>query len=848
MRRPRTAKLRPVERLPIDAFLPEITTLLGKAGCLVITAEPGAGKTTRVPGAILDAGLAGHGSVLVLQPRRVAARAAARRVAAERRSAAGAEVGWQVRFENRSSAQTRLLYITEGILTRRLLDDAALEGVGCVILDEFHERSLHADLALALLQEVRSTLRPELRLVVMSATLTAEPVAEFLGDAPIVRVPGRMFPLEITHAVERDQGPLPQRVALAVRRACKDSTGDVLVFLPGAGEIRRVQEILRDLGDAEVLPLHGELRAEDQDRALAEGSRRKIILATNIAETSLTIPGVRTVVDSGLARVLVHDADHGLDRLELKPISRASATQRAGRAGRVAAGRVWRLWTRAEEAAMPEFEAPEIRRVELARTALELHAFGEKDLARFRWFESPPAEMLASAEQFLERSGAVKMGCITALGERMLRIPASPRIARLLLAAEAGGVGPEGALLAALLSERDIVRGADAPLLEHEATGPSDLLLRLDLLRRGGSMLDRAAVDAVLKAADQFASAAGFPAAGARRALDAATEEALLRALLHAFPDRLARRKDAGRSEGTMVGGRGVQLSPRSVVRDAELFLVLDADLGRRGENARIQVRMASAVEPAWLADIPGALREERASAFDPARGRVMQRQSRLFEDLLLEEVVAAVHDQAAESEALRAALRAAPDLLLTGRSDDELALLTRLRCLRDWRPELGLPVLDAAALVSAADAWIDSCRSMKDVGAIALHDILTTLLGASELRRLMDLVPEALSLPSGSTRRLAYEEGKAPILAVRLQELFGEPDTPTIAGGRVRVLLHLLAPNHTVVQVTQDLKSFWNNTYPQVRKDLRGRYPRHSWPDDPWTAEPTARAKRRGT
>ncbi len=824
MRRPLTAKLLAVETLPIDAFLPAITASLRKAGGLVITAEPGAGKTTRVPAAILDAGLAGTGSVVVLQPRRVAARAAARRVAAERRSAAGAEVGWQVRFENRSSALTRLLFITEGILTRRLLDDPSLEGVGCVVLDEFHERSLHADVALALLREVQTTIRPDLRVVVMSATLTAEPVAEFLGAVPIVRVPGRVFPLEIIHAEARDQSPLPQRVALATRRAFKDSTGDVLVFLPGAGEIRRVQEMLRDVNEAEVLPLHGELRAEDQDRALSTGERRKIILATNIAETSLTIPGVRAVVDSGLARVLIHDADHGLDRLELKPISRASATQRAGRAGRVAAGRVWRLWTRAEEAAMPEFEAPEIRRVELARTALELHAFGERDLAAFRWFEAPPTEMLASADQFLERSGAVNKGCITPLGERMLRIPASPRIARLLLAAEAAGVGPEGALLAALLSERDIVRGADAASLEQEATGPSDLLLRLDLLRRGGSMLDRAAVDGVLKAAEQFAAAAGLSAAGARRALDAATEEALLRALLFAFPDRLARRKDVGRSEGAMVGGRGVQLSSRSVVRDAELFLVLDADLGRRGENTRIQVRMASAVEPAWLSDIRGALHEEKESAFDPDRGRVMQRQRRMFEDLVLDEVVAAVHDPAAESEALRAALQAEPALFLAGRGEDELALLTRIHCLREWRAELELPVLDAAALVTAADAWLDSCRSMKDVAAISFHDVLSALLGAAELRRCMDLVPESLALPSGSTRRILYEEGKLPILAVRLQELFGEPDTPTIAGGRVRVLLHLLSPNHQVVQVTQDLKSFWNNTYPQVRKDLRGR------------------------
>jgi ATP-dependent helicase HrpB len=836
-----------VERLPVDAFLPDITAQLRQAGGLVITAEPGAGKTTRVPAAILDAGLAGAGSVVVLQPRRVAARAAARRVAQERHSAAGAEVGWQVRFENRSSASTRLLYITEGILTRRLLDDPALDGVGCVVLDEFHERSLHADLALALLKEVRASLRPDLRIVVMSATLLAEPVAAFLGAAPIVRVPGRLHPVEIQHAAERDERPMPQRAALAVRRALADAEGDILVFLPGAGEIRRVQEALRDVDAADILPLHGELRPEDQDRALQQSERRKVILATNIAETSLTIPGVRTVIDSGLARVLVHDADHGLDRLELRPISRASATQRAGRAGRVAAGRVVRLWTRGEEAAMPEFETPEVQRVDLARTALELHAFGERDLNAFAWFEAPPPEMLARATQYLERCGATTDGRLSPLGERMLRIPTNPRLARLLLAAEASGVGPEGALVAALLSERDIVRGQDAAALEHEATGTSDVLLRLDLLRRGGSLLDRAAVDAVLKAAEHFAAAAGLRAATARRSLDDATESSLLRALLLAFPDRLARRKDKGRAEGVMVGGRGVQLSPRSVVRDAELFLVLDADLGRRGENARIQVRTASAVESAWLNDLPGALKEERVTAFDSERGRVMQRRTLRFEDLLLEESASPVADKDAERTALREILRAEPERFLAGRSADELDLLVRMNCLSVWCPELELPALDGPALVAAADPWLDSCRSLKDVEGIALSEVLASALGATRYRRCLEMAPESLSLPSGSTRRLQYELGKLPLLAVRLQELFGEPDTPTIANGRVKVLLHLLAPNHQVVQVTQDLKSFWNNTYPQVRRDLRGRYPRHSWPEDPWTAEPTARAKRRG-
>lgn len=835
-----------VERLPIDAHLSSIVAALREHSAVVISAAPGAGKTTRVPSALLDAGLAGSGRVVVLQPRRVAARAAARRVAEERRSAPGAEVGWQIRFENRSSAATRILFITEGILTRWLMENPELPGVGCVVLDEFHERSLHADVGLALLREVQQSLRPDLRLVVMSATLDAAPVAAFLGGAPLIEVPGRMFPLEIRHAEARDDRPLPSRAAAATRVALRSCEGDVLVFLPGVGEIRRTFEALSDLNGVDILPLHGELRSEEQDRVLSVSARRKVILATNIAETSLTIPGVRAVVDSGEARFNIHDPDHGIDRLELRSISRASATQRAGRAGRTAPGVVYRLWTKAEEAAMPEFETPELQRVDLARTALELHAFGERDLAKFAWFEAPAPEALVRAESLLQRLGAVRDGVPTATGRRMLDVAAHPRVARLLLATQDAGVLAQGVWLAALLSERDIVRRTDAASLVHLPTGPSDVLARRDMLAGGdGRSCDRAAVDVVQRAAEQYAAALSVRAAPMRAAVLDAEESTLLRCLLQAWPDRVARRLTLGGADGMMVGGRGVTLGPASVVRDAELFLVLDADLGRRGLHARAQVRVASAVEPAWLSDIPGALQAEESVVWDDTRGRAMRRKVQRYEDLVLSESQSPVQDAAAGAAALRAMLQNAPEALLEQRAE-ELQLLLRLSCLRAWRPELELPVLDAAALVAAVDPWIEQCPSLEDVRRVPLHDLLTAIMGERRLRDALTQVPESLSLPSGSTRVLEYAADKPPVLAVRLQELFGEPDTPTIAGGRVRVLLHLLAPNHQVVQVTHDLKSFWNTTYQQVRKDLRGRYPRHSWPEDPWTAEPTARAKRR--
>ncbi len=843
----------PSESLPIDAFIPEIVTAIRSAGAVVVVAEPGAGKTTRIPPALVKSGLAAKGQVVVLQPRRVAARAAARRIAEEHGSEVGDWAGYQVRFENRTSAATRIRVVTEGILMRALQSDPELRGVDAVVLDEFHERSIHADLALALVRDVRAGLRPDLRLVVMSATLEAEPVAAYLGGVPIVRVPGRQFPLEVKLLEQSDDRPIPIRAVAGVRRAVTESEGDILVFLPGAGEISRTAEGLADLARERrlvVLPLHGEMRAEDQDRVLQPSKERRVILATNVAETSLTVPGVRIVVDTGMARILTHDQDHGMDRLELRRISRASATQRGGRAGRLGPGVVYRMWTKSEESQMAPHDTPEIRRIDLAGPVLELRAWGETDLRRFGWFEAPDPAALERAERLLVRLGALDPSTLapTALGRALVRVPAHPRVARILAEGHRRGAPGDAASIAALLSERDVVfrRAADlsrtASLLP---TGPSDVLARRDLLEGGRGRhgdLDSNAVRSVERARDQFRRVSEDVFGKSERG--GASEDDLLAIVFSGYVDRVARRRKAQSAEAVMVGGRGLVLTPESVVRDDELFVVIDGDMGRRGEFAKAQVRQASAVRRAWLDRIPGAMNVSEETAWDAERQRAVTRRRTRYEDLVLDDVEIAT-DPVAGAQLLLDAARKDPHaaLDLTGSVGD---LITRLRCLAEWMPELSWPGLTDAEIVAALEPWLDGKSSVAALRAIPLHDVLLGRLSRDQRKALDDDAPEVLDMPSGSRRGLKYEVGKAPVLAVRLQELFGQPETPSVARGRVRVILHLLAPNMQVVQVTQDLRSFWNTTYQQVRKDLRGRYPKHSWPEDPWTAQPTARAKPR--
>jgi ATP-dependent helicase HrpB len=858
-----------MKRLPIDSRLPEIVDLVRAHRRLVLVAPPGAGKTTRVPVALVASGLltAEHPALVLLQPRRVAARASARRIAEEQGWTLGDEVGYQIRFERRVGPRTRLRVVTEGLLNRQLVADPFLEGVGAVVLDEFHERSLDTDLALALLREVRETVRDDLIVVVMSATMDAEPVARFLGGCPVLNVEGRSHPVEINYR-PTTRPSAAESIAAAVQEAAAipGARGDLLVFLPGAEEIRRASARLEPWAEREralVLPLHGNLSGEDQDRALRPSERRKVILATNIAETSLTIDGVTTVIDSGLARFASHDPERGLDRLELGRISQASATQRAGRAGRTAPGRCVRLWSEREQRGLIAADVPEVLRVDLASTVLALHAWGLADPGRFAWFEPPPADRLAGAERLLVELGALSGagGTISTLGEALLALPVHPRLGRLLLAAASDGHLPEGAALAALLSEKDILvsedRPAPAPSPARPAgRGSSDLLVRLDLLAEAGrarfapalraQRIELGAARRVARVRDELLRL-GKRLPGRRRPPDVeADEETMLRWLLLAYPDRVTRRRGPSDATGVMVGGRGVRLAPESIVRDAEFFLALDPREDRRGGTREARVRIASAVRVDWLESLfPEGVRRERTVRFDADRQSVVGVRTVWYRDLLVREDGHAAVDPSAASATLAEALRPRASAFFHA-NEAASAWLARLDFLKRVIPEADLPVLDAEALGDLLESACAGCRSVEEVRRVPLVPLLKGRLTHAQGRLLDEQAPEAITVPSGSRIRLTYEADRPPVLAVRLQELFGWTDTPRLAGGRVAILLHLLGPNFRPVQVTDDLRSFWSTTYFQVRKDLRARYPRHSWPDDPLSARPEAKGGRR--
>lgn len=862
----------PLAPLPIDEFLPQILRALRDGnGNLVLVAEPGAGKTTRVPPAILPLLEGGpHRNAVMLQPRRVAARAAAQRIADERGWRLGGEVGYHVRFDRVIGRDTRLRVLTEGILTRQLLDDAYLDGVGCVVLDEFHERSIHVDLAIALLREVQQTVRPDLKIVVMSATLSAEPVAAFLGGAPVVRVPGRTFPIEVEHrAVARDRWIEDHVVdALAREVGAPRDSGDVLVFLPGVGEINRSVEAASDLArehDLAMFPLHGSLTGDEQFAALRPAKRRKVIFATNIAETSLTIDGVTTVIDSGLHRMAGYDARRGMDTLTLARVSRASAEQRAGRAGRTRPGRCVRLWSAKEHAELAAFDPPEIARVDLAATVLALHAWGADDPRRFGFFQPPPEQMLASAERLLAMLGALENGKITPLGRTMLAFPAHPRLARLLLAAADWGMPDQGAAVAAMLSEKDFV-------IEDRPASPtrrsdSDVLDRLEMLEsrgRGDWEIDRPALRQVQRAKEQLSfslsrysgkgqgeesfSVPKSPAQaiGPSPPPPGVTGEGVMKLILLAYPDRVCRLRDRARRTGTMVGGGGVRLAAESAVVDADFFVAVDARHNPSAARAESLVRIASKVEPAWLgAMFPHLVRREKQAEFDEQRQRVVGVSRAYFVDLLLDEQpnLAVDDETAARVLAEHLAPRAAE---LIGRDERAANLLARIDLLRRAMPEHPWPAFEGQDLRAIL---ADACRGKRSADQVTGGAIASAIESrlAFPLDRLLDQqAPEAIEVPTGNRIRVRYSPDQPPVLAVRLQELFGLPQTPRVAGGRVAVKLELLGPNYRPVQVTDDLASFWKNTYPQVRKDLRARYPKHSWPEDPLTAPPQAKGGRR--
>lgn len=847
--------------LPIDQSLPDIVQSLRQCPSLVLVAPPGAGKTTRVPPAILRAGLlpAEHPNLLMLQPRRIAARAAAMRIAQENGWTVGREVGYHIRFERAIGPTTRLRVLTEGILTRQLLADPLLEGVGAVLLDEFHERSIHTDLAIALLRQLQSA-RPELLLVVMSATLDARKAAKYLGGCPVIRVEGRMHPVQITY-MPREHEPLPHRIATALQQTLNEP-GDVLVFLPGMDEICRTMRAIEPLAqqhDLLVLPLHGSLSAQEQVAAICPADRRKVVLATNIAETSLTIDGVRTVIDSGLARVIEYDPHRSLERLELQRISKASAEQRAGRAGRTAPGQAIRLWSQKQHHALTDFQTPEVMRIDLAATVLAILAWGHGDPHTFPWFEPPPREAIESARRLLEMLGAItdaEPARLTSLGERMLSLPVHPRLARLLVEAVRSGMAEEGAAIAAILSEKDFLT-LDRPEPMQIRTGgvhsQSDLLVRLDLLRQAESarfaaslrdrQIDPSAARHVCRTRDQLLRIARRIRCEHR---PADRDQTLLKLPLLAYPDRVVRRRDSDPSGGAMVGGGGVRLAEESAVRDGELFVALDVRQDQRSDHQESLVRIASTIRPQWLEELfAHCLRREQAVEFDPQRRQVVGVTRLWYRDLLLRQSAGGPVDPRQASTLLADVLRREARGIFEA---DEAAarLLARVDLLRRHMPEHRWPALDDAQLAQLLADASQGKRSIDDIRRSSLAALLRGLMPYPLDRLLDEHAPDAIQVPSGSRIRLTYSADRPPVLAVRLQEVFGWTDTPRVAAGRVRVLLHLLGPNYRPVQITDDLRSFWSTTYFQVRKDLRVRYPRHAWPEDPLTAKPQAKGGRK--
>nr|WP_236519402.1 ATP-dependent helicase HrpB [Sandaracinus amylolyticus] len=835
----------PIEALPIDPFLPEITAA-ARAGNLVLVAEPGAGKTTRVPRALLlESGLADAGEIVVLEPRRIATRMAAKRVAEELGEEVGGRVGYTVRFDDVSSARTRVRFVTEGVLTRRLVADPTLRGVSCVVLDELHERSLHADLALAMVRALQRAERPDLRLVAMSATLEAERVASFL-DAPVVRVPGRRYEVTIEHAEGADDRPLERRVAAAVKRALRESSeGHVLVFLPGAAEIRRAAEALEEGAralDVDVLPLHGDLPPAEQDRAVRPSARRKVILATNVAETSLTIDGVVAVVDSGLARVARHSPWSGLPTLETEPICQASATQRAGRAGRTRAGRAIRLYTKHDHDTRPRHDAPEIQRVDLADTVLALRARGVRDVLEFPFFEAPPRAAIVAADRLLSLLGATTHeGALTGVGRDLLALPLHPRLGRVVLEADAHGLGARGATLAALLAERDLRMSMRTRMSRdrdhaHES-GTSDAVHRLELFetvaaqgvsasRLRAHELDVAGGMAAARASEQIVRALKRVKGRPSEHADLDEDAILRRALLAGFPDRVARRRRAKEPEVVLAGGGSARLAETSVVREPELMVAIDAE-ERRGA---IEVRTASAIEAEWLLEmLPDAIEDVRELRFDPKTRRIEKIAALRYLGLTIDE---SRGDAAGEPGAAAVLARALMEQGIDRLIDREALAQLRLRLALARKVDPSLPELDDARLLSVLEQASEGRRSVDEVKGAGLFDLLLADLGHDVTSKLDRLAPDHVSLPGRKRVAVHYEVDRPPWIESRMQDFFGWLEGPRIGGEPV--VLHLLAPNQRAVQVTTDLAGFWDRHYPTLRKELMRRYPRHAWPDDP--------------
>jgi ATP-dependent helicase HrpB len=881
--------------LPIYELRDELIAALKTDSRLIIEAPTGSGKSTQVPQMLLDSGLCG-GEIVVLQPRRIAARMLARRVAHERGGETGGEVGYQVRFESVVSNKTRIRYVTEGILLRQLLDDPQLRGVSAICFDEFHERHLYGDITLARALHLQQT-RSDLKIIVMSATLDAAPLREYLAPCRELKSEGRMFPVEISYAAKKidfDHHPVWEAAADAFESAIRSGAeGDVLIFMPGAYEISRTVEAVRSKSCAKefaVLPLHGELSPRDQDAAVEPGSGRKVVVATNVAETSITIDGIRVVIDSGLARIARYDPARGIDTLFVERISRASADQRTGRAGRTAPGTCFRLWTLQEHATRRAQELPEILRHDLSEVVLTLKAGGIDDVENFAWLEKPDPVSLARTLTLLTDLGALTppqrpdnfnknpprpsgtppmegnaiqenaketipssegcpkggVGSLTDIGRKMVSFPMHPRYARMLLAADQYHCVRQACLIAALTQGKGILERNKG----KETRGQRDDLLGDDdcsdfkRLMRAWSFADKnnysmgackplgihaAAARQVTPLYERFLQIAEQQGLKVNRA--APEDEQLQKCILTAFSDQLAKRYDQGTLRCDLIHGRTGELARESVIRDAELLVAAEiTEIGQTRGQTGVLLNLATAVQEEWLEELfPEDFHEERVPQYDTSIKRVVVERRRMFRDLALDKSI--THDpKPDEAAAVLAAEVLKGNLDIPGWDDEIETWILRVNLLAQWCPDKNIPVIDEAARRTMLEELCLGAVCRKDLREANVKAVVRDWLTYEQQQWIEKQMPERFAMPGGHRARIRYETGHKPVLSAMIQDFFGMTQTPKIAFGRIPLVVELLAPNKRPVQITEDLESFWRTAYPELRPALSRRYPRHKW------------------
>lgn len=826
-----------MNQYPIAEIVDEIRDALHLQTTVILQAPPGAGKSTILPLELLKAGWLGDKKIILLEPRRMAARSVAQRMADLLDEEVGKTIGYRVRFDQRVSAQTRIEVVTEGILTRRLQQDNTLEDVGMVIFDEFHERSLHSDLSLALCRDLQQILREDLRILIMSATLDGMQLSSVLDQAPVITSKGRQYPIEVRYTAIDANAPIAGQVTTVISKILKEETGDMLVFLPGVREIQQTADMLNErCSDIAVRPLYGELSLQAQQDAIKPDpqQRRKIVLATSIAETSLTIEGIHIVVDSGLARVPKFDPNSGMAKLETVKVTQDAADQRAGRAGRLGPGIAIRLWPEATHHYLKPQRIPEILDADLAPLVLELAQWGVKDIQSMTWVTAPPAGSVEQAKTLLQELQAMHNGVITEEGKALANLPTHPRMAHLLIKGKEQHILPLAIDLVCILEERDA-------LGKHAG---ADISLRIESLQawRAGKRYqgDKFVFERIERAVQSWRKI--FSVRSSDYTFDPDSIGLLIAA---AYPERIARLLDAASARYRMANSRNVRLHENDVLVKEEWLAVAHADAGV-GEG---RIYWAAPLNPMLLTD---RMEQQVRIRWDEAKGMLLQQEETRIGSLIVSSKPLKEVDEALRSKALCEAVRKEGLKLFTWDENCE-QWQARILSLKVWRPAEAWPDVSTAGLLQSIEDWLpmylQQVKRREDFKKIPLSEVLNTILPWEQSQLLAKLAPTHIDVPSGSSIALAYKtDGSFPVLSVRLQELFGLTDTPTVNEGRTKVMIHLLSPGYKPVQVTQDLKSFWANTYPEVRKELRMRYPKHSWPEDPWNAEAVRGVKRKSS